>query len=487
LISGTNADADNLSTLCFVGGELIAYKTATLTAANKYNLGVYLRRGAYNTPITQHLSGSPFLRIDQAIGRYAYDRTLVGSTIWLKFPSFNVYGSGNESIADVPAYQYTIKGPLGAPVAMTDLAIAGTVLTWTAVSGLSYVFRMHYGSNLDWGTASPLHSGTVSASPFNLVSLPYASITILGKAVDKYGVESLNFATIFTDLGDAPVSNIVETYPISPAFAGTLENCLLISSELVANAADSFYGDDAQSFYGLDTDSFYKPSAGFGRMVFTTDIIAIATVLAGSNMALALSTTGTDVTIEYRIANRGSDTGTSPPPASAFAAADDPFNALDPNAYTAIDVAAFNPLNINSHAAADAALFTSAPPPSVMGDWKFWPRSVIAKPTDYQFRITIGSGAEPGKIRSMSLTVDAPDMTEGLGDVVISAAGTLIPYTKPFFSIKYITIGALQPGTSGATKVHIDKTIPLAPVATALNVSDVAVSGAKVDFFIGGY
>src|SRR6185437_8196664 len=38
LLSGTTADADNLVTLCFCDGELIAYETATLTAAYKYDL-----------------------------------------------------------------------------------------------------------------------------------------------------------------------------------------------------------------------------------------------------------------------------------------------------------------------------------------------------------------------------------------------------------------------------------------------------------------
>lgn len=488
LISGTQADADNLSTLCYVGGEIIAYKTAQLIGTNQYSLKDYIRRGLYNTPITKHLAGTPFLRIDQAIGKYAYDRTLVGSTIWLKFPSFNVYGSGNESIADVPAYQYTIKGPLGAPKAMTDLAVAGTVLTWTAVPDLTYRFRMHFGSNTDWGTATPLHSGTVGTSPFDLVSLPYASITILGKSVDKYGVESLDFATIFTDLGDAPIANIVETYPISPDFSGTIENCLLIGGELVANAADSFYGDDAASFYGLDNDSFYKPSAGFARMVYTTDVIEIAKVLAGSNMTLSILTVGTDVTIEYCVANEGADSrNLYAPPADAFAAVSTDFNALDPNSYAVIDVAHFNAMNPSSFSAVDTETFTPPPPVDAMGEWKPWPRSIVAKPTKYQFRVTIGSGSAPGKIQSMSLAIDAPDLTEGVGNLEISASGTLIPYTKPFYKIKFITFGALEPGTSGATHLKTDRTDPLKPVVYALNNSEVAVSGAKIDAFIGGY
>jgi hypothetical protein len=38
LLSGTQADVDNLVTLCYVDGELITYRTATLTAAYEYDL-----------------------------------------------------------------------------------------------------------------------------------------------------------------------------------------------------------------------------------------------------------------------------------------------------------------------------------------------------------------------------------------------------------------------------------------------------------------
>src|SRR6202045_2367780 len=38
LLSGTTADADAFVTLCYADGELLAYRTATLTAAYKYNL-----------------------------------------------------------------------------------------------------------------------------------------------------------------------------------------------------------------------------------------------------------------------------------------------------------------------------------------------------------------------------------------------------------------------------------------------------------------
>ena len=58
LSGGTQADADNYTTLCWVGnasggGELVSYQNATLNAAGKYTLS-YLRRGIYETTISSH-------------------------------------------------------------------------------------------------------------------------------------------------------------------------------------------------------------------------------------------------------------------------------------------------------------------------------------------------------------------------------------------------------------------------------------------------
>jgi hypothetical protein len=98
-----------LVTLCYVGDELIAYQTATLTAASKYDLTT-LYRGAYGSAIIDHPAGTPFARLDGSIGRFSYPNSLVGQTIYLKFPSINIVGGGLQNLSSVPAYPYTVKG-----------------------------------------------------------------------------------------------------------------------------------------------------------------------------------------------------------------------------------------------------------------------------------------------------------------------------------------------------------------------------------------
>jgi hypothetical protein len=116
LLSVSAGDAANLATLCYVGGELVAYQTATLTTTSHYGLTT-LYRGAYGSTIGSHSSGAQFARLNQAIGRFPYPSTLVGQTIHLKFPSANIVGGGAQSLASVPAYAYTVTGSGKASVA----------------------------------------------------------------------------------------------------------------------------------------------------------------------------------------------------------------------------------------------------------------------------------------------------------------------------------------------------------------------------------
>jgi hypothetical protein len=118
LLSVSAGDAAHLATLCFVGGELLAYQTATLTAPYHYGLTT-LYRGAYGSTIGSHLPGAQFARLDQAIGRFPYPPTLIGQTIYLKFPSANTVGGGAQSLASVSAYTYTVTGSGKAAVATT--------------------------------------------------------------------------------------------------------------------------------------------------------------------------------------------------------------------------------------------------------------------------------------------------------------------------------------------------------------------------------
>jgi Putative phage tail protein len=112
--NSTAATADALGTLCYVGGaspEFLAYEGATLTGPGAYNVSG-LRRGQYGTsPTAVHTNGDLFVRMDQSILLSdPLDPDLVGSTIAIKLLSYNIFGGGQQSLAQVPAYNYTITG-----------------------------------------------------------------------------------------------------------------------------------------------------------------------------------------------------------------------------------------------------------------------------------------------------------------------------------------------------------------------------------------
>jgi hypothetical protein len=116
LLSATQSDADLGHTLCYAasapsGYELVSYESASLTAPNAYTLGTHLRRGLYGTGITGHPSGAAFARLDDAIVKLSYDKSQIGTTIYLKLVSFNLWSGGAQQLADVTAYTHVIAGP----------------------------------------------------------------------------------------------------------------------------------------------------------------------------------------------------------------------------------------------------------------------------------------------------------------------------------------------------------------------------------------
>ena len=139
LLSGTQLDALNLNTLCYVGGELLSYQTSTLTGTNKYTLS-YLVRGVYDDGPYAVASGAQFLRLDDAVFTMPFTPDQIGQTIYLKFTSFNSWGLAEQSLADVPSYAYTFTGaaylsPLPNVTGFSSGYVADiTTLSWNSVT-----------------------------------------------------------------------------------------------------------------------------------------------------------------------------------------------------------------------------------------------------------------------------------------------------------------------------------------------------------------
>jgi len=203
LLPGTQQDADNKNTLCLVGSELIAYSEATLTAANKYDLDTYIRRGVYNSPISAHSVGTRFVRLDQAIFRHVVDATMLGSTIFFKFPSFNIYGGGGKQGVDqVRAYSYVVQPSLSYPSTVASLSVSQNgnvvVFQWplideTNIDGYDIRFvpigPQNPTSDAVWNIASEVTSVT-RGTQITTAKVPPGSWTFLIRARDNSGNQS---------------------------------------------------------------------------------------------------------------------------------------------------------------------------------------------------------------------------------------------------------------------------------------------------------
>lgn len=157
LASGTAVDAQSGVTLCVVDNELLAYKTATLTGPNAYNL-TYLERGLYGSTATSHATNAPIARLDDLIFKYSLPSAFVGATIYMKFASFNIFGQAVQDLSTCIAYSYT---PVG----------SGTVGPGAQALAV--------GSNLDLGSVLTMPN---QADSFGLATDPYITPLDLGMA-----------------------------------------------------------------------------------------------------------------------------------------------------------------------------------------------------------------------------------------------------------------------------------------------------------------
>ncbi|MFA6015901.1 MAG: phage tail protein, partial [Gallionellaceae bacterium] len=191
LLSGTQADADNGNTLCWVDGELIAYQTATLTTPNHYSLA-YLRRGQQGTISAGHASGAQFLRLNDAVFKYRVPSERIGSPVWIKLQAFNKFGRSPEPLDTVTAHQYTIAG--NKPLPLTSLTATGGLfeigLAWTtspSARDIDYIELWAATSN-NRANAYPLTSQKHPLTAWKHPGLqPAQSWYYWGRAVDTSG------------------------------------------------------------------------------------------------------------------------------------------------------------------------------------------------------------------------------------------------------------------------------------------------------------
>lgn len=215
LVSGSETDALGLNTACYVGGEIVAYKDATLTSAFHYDL-TFLVRGAFGTEslIDTWPIGTAFARLDQGIAKVPYDQVRIGETVFIKFQSFNIYGGGLQDLSTVPEFTYVIQGTaLASPLPDVEnvrLAFldARTKIEWDEISDFRTVaYEVRVGPAWETG----LSLGTLAHPPISIPGDGTYWIKAIAEPVAGLHVESEN-ATSITVTGTLITTNIVATW-----------------------------------------------------------------------------------------------------------------------------------------------------------------------------------------------------------------------------------------------------------------------------------
>jgi hypothetical protein len=77
------------------------------------SIAALLHRGVFGSPITTHNTGAAFLRLDDAVFVWEADPTLVGTTVYFKFTSFNTFGLMEQSLANATPCSFAFNGTFG--------------------------------------------------------------------------------------------------------------------------------------------------------------------------------------------------------------------------------------------------------------------------------------------------------------------------------------------------------------------------------------
>jgi hypothetical protein len=213
MLSGTRDDAVLLTTLCYAGGEFIAYQDATLTGPGSYDLAT-LNRGGYRSKAIAHAAGEPFVRIDETVAKIALTSDYLGKTIYVKLLAFNQFGGGRQQLSDVEPTAFAVTGKmLKLPPPDVEgfnvvVRADGTrVFSWLAdlapqdvTAGGGYRIRYRpFGSNAPWFGMPQLHTGLLKSSPYETHGPHDGIYDFAIEAVDSRGNESAN-ATMETNV-----------------------------------------------------------------------------------------------------------------------------------------------------------------------------------------------------------------------------------------------------------------------------------------------
>jgi hypothetical protein len=114
-INGVSQEAfDTDETISWISGagngEFLSYRDSELTSKYNYDIST-LHRGLYGSTRVSHTAGATFVRCDRnTVLKYPFNAKDIGTKVYVKATSYNVFGSVEQELSEVDPIEFTIVG-----------------------------------------------------------------------------------------------------------------------------------------------------------------------------------------------------------------------------------------------------------------------------------------------------------------------------------------------------------------------------------------
>ncbi len=441
-----------MATLIWIDGEFMSYQNASLTAANAYDLSQFVR-GAYESTISAHASGSQFVRCDDGLLKLSYTSDRIGQTVYIKFASFNIYGGGSQALDAVDAFSYVFQGtayksPLPDVTNLREVFVADIAqIVWDEVSDFRPVlYEIRKGPTAD----SAQILGRYAHPPFSLVGDDNYWIAAYSQPIPGIQVYSENWLGVVVT-GSALTSNVIASWDEkATGWTGTCSGfAAVVGTEVITTGSGNFLAEP--DFLG-NLDFLWYGGQGSG----------IYTIPSGHQVAIS-TITPCPVLISW--------TAYGQHPGINFLGWNDFLGITD-----FLDLG--SSINIDVY----PEIRMSQDNGFSWGAWQKYVAGVyVGNKFDARCQLITYDPTVQGHLSQFVFSVDVPDRIDHYTNVALAALGTAITFRPDGGSA-----APFNGGPSGATVPNIQVTILGATAGDDVVLTGVSLSGCTVQVVNGG-
>lgn len=343
---------------------------------------------------------------------------------------------------------HTVLGKNEPPADVSGLNADDTGVSWTpsdevdVINGGGMELRYQHGSSTEWESATALHTGLLTNSPWTWTTRPAGGITLLAKFVDRFGNESVNAASLALTLNGAYVRNVVGSEDYHAAgFPGTIAQGAVSGGNLDAQVTTLMYRSGARLMYSQDGTSLFYPATQYSGLDYITTWWTPPSAQAGDVVTLDYAITGAvGLVIEYQV-----DQGVM------YGAPGSPMYSSD-----------------------GSSLFYDR---FSGASWQPWPGTVTVQPGyEYRWRLTSQAATSQAVLSGLVAYLGAPDLEEVVPSTAIGVGGTRLPLSRTYRQINAVVPGVIS-GGSGVSALVVDFNAALGPLVEIVNTAGASVAG----------